>query len=146
VSGNVEVGVYISKLDFQGNVYSVPTGDVVSGNTIQADGIYGVLLYDSPNNPVRPFTSLNRMFATNRFGSVDIDFRNYQAGFDGGTSLPVKGPKPKHPAKSAKVVHRPKPHDVHPAASSKTHVSVSRALHRARPRVPALFESKAKRV
>ena len=43
----------------------------VSGNTIQSDGIYGVLLYDAPNNPVRPFTSLNRMLVKNQFGGQD---------------------------------------------------------------------------
>jgi Right handed beta helix region len=145
VSGNVQVGVYISRRDFMGNAYSVPVNNAVSGNTVRSDGIYGILLYDAPNNPVRPFTSLNRKLATNKFGGQEIDFRDYQAGFDAGTSLPPKGSTVKHRTKAVHVVHRPAAKHVEATATSKQHVSESRVLHRARPRVPALFESRAKR-
>ena len=123
------------------------SNNAVSGNTIRSDGIYGVLLYDAPNNPVRPFTSLSRMLVTNRFGGQEINFRNYQAGFDAGTSLPTKGTSPSITPRS---VHGRASAEggcmSEPTASLETaRDRVADVLHRARPRVPALFESKAKR-
>jgi hypothetical protein len=142
ISGDVQVGVYITSRDFDGKVYPVPINNSVSGNLIRSNGIYGVLLYDAPNNPVRPFTSSSRFLIKNRIGAQEISFRNFQAAFDSGTSLPTKGLKVRHHTKVAHVVHRQKAH--HVKVEAQHHVTAARALHRARPRVPALFESKAK--
>ena len=125
-------------------VYSTPINNIVSGNTIRSDGIYGVLLYNAPNNPVRPFTSLGRFLFKNKFGGQKTSFRNYQAGFDAGTSLPTRGAKVGHHAKAAHVVHVARTRHEKAAEAAKPHGSESQPLHRARPRVPALLESKAK--
>ena len=134
ISGNVQVGVYITSRDFEGKVYSVPINNSVSGNTIRSDGIYGVLLYNAPNNPVRPFTSPSRFLVKNKFGGQKTSFRNYQAAFDAGTSLPTKKVKAKHHAKVVHVVHRPKAEHVEVDENAKHHASAAHVLHRARPR------------
>jgi len=130
ISGNVQVGVYITSRDFAGLSYPTPVNNVVSGNTIQHDGVYGVLLYDAPNNAIRPFTSQNRNLIKNKFKGNKINFRNYLVGFDIRTKLQNMGTKAKargqeHPA-IAQVAH--------PQLARKGSVPV-------RPRVPALFET-----
>jgi hypothetical protein len=144
ISGNVQVGAYITSRDFEGKVYTVPINDSVSGNIIRSNGIYGVLLYDAPNNPVRPFTSPSRFLAKNTFGGQKTSFRNYQAAFDAGTSLRTRELKSKHPAKAAHVVHPAKVEHGEVRANSTHHASPAQVVHRARPRIPALFESRAK--
>jgi hypothetical protein len=126
INGNVEVGVYITNRDFTGRVFSTPVNNAVSGNTVKANGIYGILLYNAPNNPVRPFTSQSRALIKNSLGGESIAFRNFLTAFDRGTSLPPvprkgKSRQTKTVARKAKVVHR--------------------ALLPARPRVPALFNA-----
>ncbi len=124
ISGNLQVGVYIASRDFQGRVYSIPVNNVVSDNTIQSDGTYGVLLYDAPKNSDRPFTGLSRFLFKNRSGGDKIAFRNYQAGFDAGTSLPTGSSRPTptagsrsrsvpvrhHVAPKARIHYHPHPH------------------------------------
>jgi parallel beta-helix repeat protein len=127
ISGNVEVGVYITSRDFGGRGFSVPLNNVVSGNTIQNDGIYGVLFFDAPNNTVRPFTSQNRHLVQNKFGRNKINFRNFLSGFDIRTRL-NKGSKPRGNDRHAAA------HAAHPKVVQSSHVPV-------RPRVPALFHS-----
>ena len=141
ISGNVQVGVYIISRDFKGNRYSVPTGNVVSGNTLRSNGIYDVLLYNAPNNLVRPFNTSSRFLITNRFGGTAFGFRNYQAAFDGGTSLLTSGKKPHLDARAGLVEHRPQARHGS-VAHAKPHAGAAHALLRARPRVPALFERK----
>ena len=46
ISGNIQVGVYITSRDFHGVVYPVEWQRGF-GNIIRSDGIYGVLLYDA---------------------------------------------------------------------------------------------------
>src|SRR5262249_22087410 len=116
ISGNIQVGVYITRRDFEGNVYPVPTGNVVSGNTLQSDGLYGVLLFNAPRNLVRPFTASSPFLVPNRIGGGMIGFRNFLSAFDAGISLPTRRLRV---ARHGKAAH---------------------ALLRARPRVPALFE------
>jgi parallel beta-helix repeat protein len=126
VNGNAEVGVYITNRDFTGRVFSTPVGNVASGNTVKADGIYGILLYNAPNNAVRPFTSQSRALMRNKLGGESIAFRNFLTAFDRGTSpppVPRKGRarQTKTVARTSKVVHKaPLP---------------------ARPQVPALFNA-----
>ncbi len=91
ISGNVQVGVYITSRDFQGNGYTAPIDNAVSGNTIREDGDYGVLLYDAPKNAVPPYTGRAPSLKVNHFGSEAIPFRNYQKSFDGATPIPVHG-------------------------------------------------------
>jgi len=129
INGNIQVGVYITSRDFAGLTYPTPVNNAVSGNTIQNDGIYGVLLYDAPNNAIRPFTSQNRNLINNKFGGDKINFRNYRSGFDIPTRLQTTGPK----AKSTKPAHHATAQVAHPKVVQKSSVRV-------RPRVPALFE------
>jgi parallel beta-helix repeat protein len=120
ISGNVQVGVYITRRDFQGKVYSIPVNNAVSDNTIQSNGIYGVLFYDAPNNKDRPFTGASPKLFKNRSGGNQIAFRNYQASFDAGTSLPTTSSGSKHhgvqpvtvrhhAAPKARIKHQPHP-------------------------------------
>jgi hypothetical protein len=140
ISGNVQVGVYIVNRDYQGHAFPVPTRNVVSGNTLRSNGIYGLLLYNAPNNFVRPYTTSSRFLFTNQFGGQQINFRDYRAGFEAGTSLPTSGPKPRQRAKAAHVPHRQMAQHVAVRAGSNHHVNAAHVLHPSRPRVRALFE------
>src|SRR5262249_386410 len=130
ISGNVQVGVYITSRDFAGRSYTAPVNNAVSGNTIQNDGVYGVLFYDAPNNRVRPFTGVYRQLTGNRFGGEKVKFRNFLSGFDIRTRFLKNGTKPK----SRSHVHHAKTHVAHSQVRHSGSVS-------ARPRVPALFET-----
>ncbi len=101
ITGNVQVGVYISSRDAGGNSYPRPVNNMVSGNTIQRDGLYGILLYVAPNNAVRPFTSQSRKLVKNTFGGNLINFRNFLRGFDISTQLLTT----KSSAKSKHQIH-----------------------------------------
>jgi hypothetical protein len=133
IKGNVEVGVYITSRDFAGNSFSAPVNNAVSGNIIQKDGFYGILLFDAPNNAARPFTSSSRRLMPNRFRGNKINFRNFLSGFDIKTRLVGRG-SPSRPAR----------HAAHQAASHPAH---ARVVHRhpvaARPAVPALLHASA---
>jgi parallel beta-helix repeat protein len=107
IGGNVQVGVYITSRDYFAAQYSVPVGNAVSGNVIRSNGIYGVLLYDAPNNSVPPFNSRSRALIKNRFGHEKMGFRNYQGSLDAGTSLPTtSGRSPGGAARGKAVVRR----------------------------------------
>ena len=155
ISGNLQVGVYVTSRDFNGMLFSVPTGNTVSGNVIQHRRLYGVLLYDAPNNAVRPFTSPSRFLSKNTFGGETTSFRNFQAGFDAGTSLPTspagrsggaahrkavahRGRAAVHHGKAA--VHHGKPAIEHAQAAAVHHPAMTAPALARRPRVPALFE------
>ncbi len=135
IGGNVQVGVYITSRDFAGLNYPTAVNNVVSGNTIQRDGIYGVLFYDAPNNTIKPFTSQNRKLIKNKFSGNSINFRNFLMGFDIHTHLLTNGSKPKAPPQ----VHHATERVAHPQAAHKAAVA-------ARPRVPLLFERKLTRL
>jgi hypothetical protein len=125
ISGNVQVGVYITSRDYNGLTYTVPVGNAVSGNTIRSNGVYGVLLYDSPNNSVPPFDNHNSALVSNKYRANPTSFRNFQGAFQGASPLTTHSSKPKRRAKTAE---RHSPIIKHP-------ISV-------RPRIPALFEPK----
>jgi hypothetical protein len=127
ISGNIEVGVYITSRDFGGRGFPIPLNNVMSGNTIQNDGIYGVLFFDAPNNTVRPFTSQNRHLIQNKFGRNKINFRNFLSGFDIRTRL-NKGSKTRGRVQHATA------HAAHPKVVQSSPVPI-------RPRVPALFHA-----
>ena len=139
IVGDVQVGVYITSRDFTGKAYPVPINNSASGNTIRSNGIYGVLLYNAPDNPVRPFSSSSRFLVKNRFGGQKISSRNYQASFDAGTSLPVRGVKSKHHTKVIHVQHGPA------ESTANHHPGAAHASHSVPRRVPALLDLKAKR-
>ncbi len=122
IAGNVQVGVYISNRDFQNSVYPTPVGNLISGNAIVSDGLYGVLLYNSPNNPAPPYGGQSPALKVNFFHGSRTPFRNYIAAFDGGARLRTPG---------SGHVARSKP------AVSGTRLAIAR---QARPRVAALFE------
>ncbi len=128
ISGNLEVGVYISSRDYDGVIYPVPTANAVSGNIIRSNGLYGVLLYNAPNNSVPPFNSRSRALMKNQYGADPTNFRNYQGNFDGSTSLPTHSFRPRHRARATTIEHRRQ--------------RVAKATVAVRPRVPSLFEAK----
>jgi hypothetical protein len=136
ISGNLQVGVYVTKSDYNGLAYSVPVSNAVSGNTIRSDGLYGVLLYNAPNNLVPPFNSGSRKLVQNRYGREKTSFRNYVSSFDSGTSLPTKSSKTAH-AKTVKhdvrlVKARPSVRRQMPAVSAaKAGHDIGKAHHRA---------------
>jgi hypothetical protein len=123
----------------------VPVNNVVSGNTIQSDGIYGVLFYDAPKNKDRPFTGANPMLFKNLSGAEKIAFSNFESSFDAGTFLPTSssGKKPararsvtvRHQAApKARIEHQPHPqgparHRI-PAAASETRHTTTLAARR----------------
>src|SRR5204862_3345692 len=114
--------------DFFRKTFAAPVNTVVSANTIQDDGFYGILLYNAPNNVARPFTSQNRNLVKNTFGHNKINFRNFLSGFDIRTRLNT-GSK----SKSRGQVQHATAHVVHTHGVPKTSVPV-------RPRVPTLFD------
>ena len=124
ISGNVQVGVYITSRDYNGLTYSVPAGNAVSGNTIRSNGNYGVLLYDAPFNPVPPYDSHTKALVANKYKRNPTSFRNYQGPFSRG-SVPKKSSKS---SGHAKAIER--------------HASIPKHLISVRPRMPALFERK----
>ncbi len=100
ISGNVQVGVYITSRDYNGLTYTVPVGNAVSGNTVRSNGDYGVLLYDAPNNPVPPFDNHNKALVGNKYKANRTNFRNFQGAFDRGTSVPTRSSRPTKHAKA----------------------------------------------
>ena len=128
VSGNIEVGLYLSSRDFGGRRFPVPVNNVVSGNTIQDDRLYGVLFYDAPNNTIRPFTSQNGHLIGNTFGRNQINFRNFFAGFDVLTLMQqARRATPRGQVRHATA------HAAHPKVVHSRPIPV-------RPRVPTLFK------
>ena len=121
ISGNVQVGAYITSRDFYGTVFADPINNSVSGNIIRSDGLYGVLFYDAPDNQVRPFTSASQFLVSNQLGAQDVNFRNFQTGAVAGASSSSQGSK------------------------TKLHPKAPKVLHQARPRMSAHLKSKAKR-
>src|SRR5262249_35161714 len=89
INGNVEVGVYVTNRDFDGRVFSTPVGNVVSGNQVRDDGLFGILLFNAPNNSIRPFTSQSRALIRNTIRGNRVPFRNFVGAFDSSTSLPI---------------------------------------------------------
>jgi hypothetical protein len=142
ISGNLQVGVYITDRDDQGHVYSAPRGNVISGNTLRFNGIFDVLLYNSPNNLIRPYTTSSRFLAPNRSGAQPISFRTFLGSFEAGTSLPTSGLKRLHRTRATHVLHRQRARQDEVGAGSNHHASAAHALHPTRPRVPALFEGR----
>ncbi len=134
IDGNVEIGVYITRRDFPGNFYSVPTNNTLNSNTIENNKIYGVLRYEAPQNSVaeRP-----QRFA-NTFSRNPIALADYLKGINGNTSL--SAPRSKfHRKGHAKTVH------VARARRSKAEVGVHHKMATVtRPRIPALFHPGAK--
>ena len=132
ISGNVEVGVYITSRDYNGVGYQVPTGNAVSGNILKFNEIYGVLLYNAPSNQVPPFNSRNRALVKNRYFKNKISFRNYQGSFDGSTTLSTRSSRPKHKVRATAI--------------ESPHHRVVKATVAVRPRVPSLFEARTAHV
>ncbi len=127
ISGNAQVGVYITSRDYSNLLYPVPAGNVVSGNAIVRDGIYGVLFYNAPNNTTPRFTGRGPTLRPNRFAGSPTPFRNYISSFDGGATLPSPGRRSAHTrgAHARQVSHA--------------------VIDTRKPRVPTLFEHRPKR-
>jgi parallel beta-helix repeat protein len=141
IGGNSIVGVYITRQDFQGNIFSIPNNNNVSSNHIIDNGIYGVYRYEAPNNPV----ALRPARAANLFAGNPINVEDFNQITNKNNTHP--NPKSKHPlpkqpkAATVKRTLRPKAHVVTPAHKPKAVTPTS-----ARPRVPALFHADKKSV
>ncbi len=121
ISGNVQVGVYITSHDFQGNVYTVPINNSVSANIIRSDGTYGVLFYNAPGNLAPPYIGTSQFLATNQFGAQKVNFRNYQTGSRAAVLLTARG------------------------SNTNPHLQAAHVLQRSKPRPPTLRDSSVKR-
>jgi hypothetical protein len=131
IGGNVSTGVYITVQDFNGNVYSTPTNNTVSFNTIVNNGQYGVYRFESPRNSV----------ARIKFGGNRINLADYLKNV-GVNTLPA--PKSRYPykvhSKPAKASHTRHPKvQVHKHGHGKVSTP-------ARPRIPALFHHGVKTI
>ena len=84
IGGNLEAGVYITRVDFQGNVFSVPTGNTLNSNTIADNGIYGVYRFESPDNPV----AMRPQRHANKFRGNVINLEDYIKSLNSNTQLP----------------------------------------------------------
>jgi parallel beta-helix repeat protein len=131
IGGNVQAGVYITRQDFQGNIYSVPTNNNISSNSIINNGIYGVYRFEAPGNSV----AMGRERHANKFRGNAINLADYIKTLNSNTQLPRL---------KSKFAHKKHPGKVKPAhadrrtAHNVTHAH-SEASHPARPRIPALF-------
>ncbi len=84
IKGNIQTGVYITRRDFTGLIYAIPTSNLVHSNLITVNGIYGVLRYDAPNNPVVavPYPNFNTLSGN------PIPIADYVTGFNTPSKLP----------------------------------------------------------
>ena len=152
IKGNIQTGVYISRRDFTGQIYAIPTSNLVQSNLIATNGIYGVLRYDAPNNPVvaAPYPNLNTLQGD------PIPIADYITGFNTPSKLPpptsilLQSPAKQTPKGSKKSKKHVKPHPKahahpkvpvtkHPARKSAPAAARKHAPAPARPKVPALF-------
>ena len=139
IGGNVNTGVYITRNDFQGDIFTVPTGNTVRGNQIVSNRVYGVFRYQSPDNPV----GIGRQRGANTFAGNDINLADYIKSLNSNTQLTIVHPKIHRGKRHVTVATH---HHGHPASR---HAGHSRAHHHAmamamaarpvRPRIPALF-------
>jgi hypothetical protein len=146
IGGNVQAGVYITRQDFQGNVYAVPTNNKVYSNTIVGNGVYGVYRYEAPGNPV----AMGRQRFHNTFRGNAINLADFIKSLNSNTQLHRIRSKCSHKprVKTGKVAHphrHPRPgkpgtavHAARPKAhgAGRTHTRVETTT---RPRIPALF-------
>ena len=132
IGGNVEAGVYITRDDFKGNVYSVATGNTLNSNTIAGNGIYGVYRFESPNNPV----AMRPQRHPNKFHGNVINLEDYIKSLNGNTQLPRPHSR-FHSKKASKGAQGP-PRAVIPRPMRAAHHH-ARLPHPVRPRIPALF-------
>jgi parallel beta-helix repeat protein len=131
IGGNISTGVYITVQDFNGNVYSTPTNNTVSFNTIVKNGQYGAYRFESPKNSV----------ARIKFGGNPINLADFLKNV-GVNTLPA--PKSRYPykvhSKPAKASHAR-----HPKVQAHKHGHGKVSTH-ARPRIPALFQDGVKTI
>jgi parallel beta-helix repeat protein len=122
--GNIYTAVYIVNVDSAGNRYPAPTNNKVQNNSIQTNGIYGVLLSNSPNNPVDTTGATRNLFSGN-----PVNIRNFISAVDSQKLLPPPSSTLLPPPSSRTGIsshHKKQVKAKHPVVSH-------------RPRVPALF-------
>jgi parallel beta-helix repeat protein len=153
IAGNIFVGVYITRRDFLNRLYAVPLNNEVLSNTINTNGIYGVLRYDAPQNQVAQRPS----GIANAFAGNPIALADYVTGFN--TNSPQQTPQsillppgtgqPAGPSGSQQgprgTGRRGRLRFTRPRASRQpiqdASTSQNRTMLRSRPTVPALFQS-----
>ncbi len=122
--GNVETGIFIANLDSAGTRYPAPVHTKIQNNSIRSNGIYGVLLYNSPNNPISTKGATRNLFSGN-----PVKIRDFRSAVDS------KKPQPPPRSKHLKLPSGPSRTSSHPKHQAKgKHLVVSH-----RHRVPALF-------
>ncbi len=141
IGGNMSVGVYITRQDFGGNIFSIPTNNIVAFNRIIDNGQYGVFRFEAQNNPV----ALAPGRSANHFSGNPIKIEDFIQSINKNNTLPNPKSKfahPKHPkATAVKRVPRAKVHVVTPKRTSKPAKPAA-----ARPKVPALFHAGKKTI
>jgi streptogramin lyase len=136
IGGNLQVGVYISRQDFLGNVYTQPINNKTSYNQITSDGIYGVLRFNAPGNPAPQ----GRQRFANTFSGNRINVGDYITSVNSKTKIPsppsLNLPPPQRQTPSGRPRHKVtvKRHAVKAAVARPL-----AALHKS-PKIPALFE------
>jgi hypothetical protein len=134
LTGNIDTGVYIANRDFIGNIFATPTGNKVQNNTISTNGIYGVLLYNSPSNAVDTTGGTTNIFTGN-----PTNIRIFNGPIDQQTTLPPP------PSKLLPPTSTPTPTPTKPGRPPKRvprqrHPVPHKPVVTRRPRVPALFQ------
>jgi hypothetical protein len=134
ISGNFIVGAYITRQDFNGNVYSVPANNNLFSNQLGNNGTYGVYRYEAPGNNVQQAGRF-----ANSFTGDPISIADY---------IPTIGKNqfsPSPPSKfttKSKTVHAPKAKPKKP----KSHVVAKTHSPKvvARPKVPTVLHAGTK--
>jgi hypothetical protein len=136
IGGNTIVGVYITRQDFQGKIFSIPTNNNISFNQIIDNGQYGVFRFEAPNNPaVQPPAR-----SANKFAGNPINVEDFIQSINKNNTLPNPKSKFAHPKKrtTVPVKHAPRA-KIHVIAPKHTPKPAKAAA--ARPKVPALFHA-----
>jgi hypothetical protein len=129
IADNLDVGVYITRRDFQNIIYAVPANNHVQANMIVNNGIYGVLRYDAINNLV----SLPPKRFANTFQANPINLADFITGLTNRAGFaPIPSKFLKTNGKTAHV--HAKRHKA--LATARGH---HQALATGRPKVPALL-------
>ena len=123
--GNIDTGVYIVNRDSAGNTYPAPKNNKVQNNSIRTNGIYGVLLYNAPNNPVSTTGGTRNVFSGN-----PVNIRNFTGAVDSQKLLPPPSSTLLPPSSSQKSASSSQP---------KKPVAAKHLIVPSRPRVPALL-------
>jgi hypothetical protein len=124
IVGNIQTGVYIVDHDISGTVFSATANNEIQNNSIRTNGIFGVLLFNTPNNAVDTTGATRNVFSGN-----PVNIRN---------ALNAVNAKAPQPVPRSILLDPPSAGKGHRAHDSKP-VRTRPQAHATRPRVPALI-------